>query len=194
MAAASPPPRPGRTLYFARTSMSPRPAAWPASRKDVFVRVVALEDVKVGVRGGRQTLDPRADAGVDVDGDQRDGHAEIEPIRQSVRRREHHRIGGEVERERRLDEVALERGIQQAAVADLGAVLDLAAAVGVLDVEVDLALPQVLAFEGVVGRSLVGDAQASALAADRQRALGEERTEALAAAAEGPERRVDRCR
>jgi hypothetical protein len=59
-----------------------------------------------------------------------------------------------------------------------------------LDVEVDLALPQALALERVVLRSLVADTQTSALAANRQRSLGEDRTEALAGAAEGSERRV----
>ena len=83
-------------------------------------------------------------------------------------------------------------GIQQTAVSALGAVLNLAATIGVLDVELDVALPQVLALEGVVLRMLVSDAQTSPLAANRQRALGEERTEALAAAAEGSERRVIR--
>jgi hypothetical protein len=84
----------------------------------------------------------------------------------SVDPREHHRVGGEVERQRRLDDVALERGVQQTAVSGLSAALNPAAAIGVLDVELDLALPQVLAFEGIVLRSLVGDAQTSPLAAE----------------------------
>src|SRR5262245_5941323 len=146
--------------------------------------------MKVGVRGGRESKNTRADARVDVDGDQRHDHAEIEPIGQPVCRRERHRVGSEVERERRLDDVALERGIQPTAVAGLSAARNLATTIGVLNVELDLALPQVLALEGVVLRSLVGNAQASPLAANRQRALGEDRTEALAGAAEGSERWV----
>jgi hypothetical protein len=97
------------------------------------------------------------------------------------------------QRRRKLyfDDVSLERRVQPGAIPDRDIFSRSSAAIGVLDVKDDLALPQVLALEGVVGRSLVSHAQAAAVASNRQRPFRVERPEARAAAAEGSERGVE---
>ncbi len=129
--------------------------------------------------------------GIDIDAEDRHRHAEIEAIGQTVGAVHHDGVSREPQRQRSFNDVTFECRVEASAIARCHPARRRPAAIDVFDMEDHFALPQILAFERVIGRSLIADAEAAAIAPDGQSAFREERAEALAAAAEGSERRIE---
>ena len=104
--------------YLVRSSISPRPLAERARASNVWVRNVHSRLKRVDERVGdcRQAADGREDRGIHVDVHERDGEAHVPTIREAVVAEHRHRIGRDIERQRRLDHVSLEERIEQRAV------------------------------------------------------------------------------